>query len=211
MQGRNLYKVLQVSPTASAADIKKAWRKLAQQYHPDKNDGNTTNVERFNEAKAAYEVLSDERKRQHYHYYEFDIYFAADKQITPFSILQDCLQLERWLEHTPARHIEYDIVYLHIYRLLYPDGQPILEACKATSEATGIISSVVKSSRVLPYTYSVKLFAMMYPYAGEEQLKYMQQQLEQQKKQAVWEKYKVLFAVIITVVLCGLLYWLSHR
>ncbi len=63
---RDYYEILGVSKTASADEIKKAYRKLAMQYHPDKNPGDHQAEEKFKEAAAAYEVLSDADKRKRY-------------------------------------------------------------------------------------------------------------------------------------------------
>ena len=63
---RDYYEVLGVEKTASAEDIKKAYRKKAIQYHPDKNPGDKEAEEKFKEAAEAYEVLSDPQKRQRY-------------------------------------------------------------------------------------------------------------------------------------------------
>jgi molecular chaperone DnaJ len=63
---KDYYKVLGVAKNASAAEIKKAYRKLAQQHHPDANPGNTQAEDRFKEISAAYDVLGDEDKRKQY-------------------------------------------------------------------------------------------------------------------------------------------------
>ena len=63
---RDYYEVLGVSKTATADEIKKAYRKKAIQYHPDKNPGDKEAEEKFKEAAEAYEVLSDPQKRQRY-------------------------------------------------------------------------------------------------------------------------------------------------
>ena len=63
---RDYYEVLGVEKNASAEDIKKAYRKKAIQYHPDKNPGDKEAEEKFKEAAEAYEVLSDPQKRQRY-------------------------------------------------------------------------------------------------------------------------------------------------
>lgn len=60
------YEVLKVSKSASQAEIKKAYRKKALKYHPDKNPGDKTAEEKFKQAAEAYEVLSDENKRARY-------------------------------------------------------------------------------------------------------------------------------------------------
>ena len=66
---RDYYEVLGVARDASAEDIKKAYRKLALQFHPDKNPGNKEAEEKFKEISESYEVLSDPQKRQVYDQY----------------------------------------------------------------------------------------------------------------------------------------------
>lgn len=69
MAKRDYYEVLGVDKHADEASIKKAYRKLAMQYHPDKNPDNKEAEEKFKEASEAYEVLSDKEKRQLYDQY----------------------------------------------------------------------------------------------------------------------------------------------
>ena len=68
---RDYYEVLGVSKDTSADDIKKAYRKAAMKYHPDRNPGDKTAEEKFKEAGEAYEVLSDADKRARYDQYGF--------------------------------------------------------------------------------------------------------------------------------------------
>src|SRR5437870_13901063 len=66
---RDYYEVLGVQRTATVDDIKKAYRKLAVKYHPDKNPGDADAEEKFKEAAEAYGVLSDDEKRARYDRY----------------------------------------------------------------------------------------------------------------------------------------------
>ncbi|MFT4023189.1 MAG: DnaJ domain-containing protein [Flavihumibacter sp.] len=66
---RDYYEVLSVTKTANGEEIKKAYRKVAMQYHPDRNPGDKAAEDKFKEAAEAYEVLSDGDKRARYDRY----------------------------------------------------------------------------------------------------------------------------------------------
>uniref|UniRef100_A0A4W5MK25 DnaJ homolog subfamily B member 11 n=1 Tax=Hucho hucho TaxID=62062 RepID=A0A4W5MK25_9TELE len=72
LAGRDFYKILGVSKSASVRDIKKAYRKLALQLHPDRNPDDPTAADKFADLGSAYEVLSDEEKRKQYDAYGED-------------------------------------------------------------------------------------------------------------------------------------------
>lgn len=63
---RDFYKILNVGKTATTNEVKKAYRKLAKELHPDKNKDDPNASEKFSDLSAAYEVLSDEDKRKLY-------------------------------------------------------------------------------------------------------------------------------------------------
>lgn len=71
MAKRDYYEVLGVGKSASADEVKKAYRKLAMQYHPDKNPGDAAAETKFKEATEAYTVLSDAEKRKMYDQFGF--------------------------------------------------------------------------------------------------------------------------------------------
>src|SRR5882672_8692221 len=66
---RDYYEILGVQKSASADEIKKAYRKVAMQFHPDRNPGDKTAEEKFKEAAEAYEILSDADKKAQYDRY----------------------------------------------------------------------------------------------------------------------------------------------
>lgn len=69
MSKRDYYEILSVSKSATADEIKKAYRKVAMKYHPDRNPGDKEAENKFKEAAEAYEILSDENKRAKYDRY----------------------------------------------------------------------------------------------------------------------------------------------
>ena len=66
MTNRDYYEILGVDKKASEAEIKKAYRKMAMKYHPDRNKGDADAEKKFKEASEAYEVLKDPQKRSRY-------------------------------------------------------------------------------------------------------------------------------------------------
>ena len=66
MSKRDFYEILGVSKSSSQDEIKKAYRKVAMQFHPDRNPGDKAAEEKFKEAAEAYEILSDADKRAQY-------------------------------------------------------------------------------------------------------------------------------------------------
>jgi molecular chaperone DnaJ len=87
MAKQDYYQVLGVARTATPEEIKKAYRKLALQFHPDRNPGNKEAEEKFKEAAEAYEVLGDKTKRQRYDQYGHEGIRGTD--FRPFTDVND--------------------------------------------------------------------------------------------------------------------------
>jgi molecular chaperone DnaJ len=69
MSKRDYYEILEITKSANADEIKKAYRKMAIKFHPDKNPGDKVAEEKFKEAAEAYEILSTPEKKQRYDQY----------------------------------------------------------------------------------------------------------------------------------------------
>ncbi len=74
MSKKDYYEILNVGKTASGDEIKKAYRKLAMKYHPDRNPGDKEAEKKFKEATEAYEILKDDQKRAAYNQYGHDAF-----------------------------------------------------------------------------------------------------------------------------------------
>ncbi|MFO0580698.1 MAG: DnaJ C-terminal domain-containing protein [Anaeromyxobacter sp.] len=96
MPERDLYEILGVARTAGDAEIKKTYRRLARQYHPDMNPGNRQAEERFKEVTAAFEVLSDPKRRKLYDE------FGPDALRTGFDEKR-AEEVRRWRAHGGGR------------------------------------------------------------------------------------------------------------
>ena len=81
MADKDFYEILGVAKNAGEDEIKKSYRKLAMQHHPDRNKNNKLAEKKFKEASAAYEILKDSQKRAAYDQYGHDAFLIEFEQI----------------------------------------------------------------------------------------------------------------------------------
>ena len=91
MAKRDCYDVLGIPKGASKDDIKKAYRKLALKYHPDKTKGDKTSEEKFKEASEAYHILSDEKRKANYDQFGHAAFEGVE--VVDFKALEDLIVL----------------------------------------------------------------------------------------------------------------------
>jgi curved DNA-binding protein CbpA len=102
MKIKDYYSILELQPSATQPEIKKAYRRLAQQFHPDKNNNDPYKAAQFTEVKEAYEVLTNPAKKEYYlqqrwYNQSIDKKFSGNKPITPSTVLKQCLELNRYV------------------------------------------------------------------------------------------------------------------
>ena len=92
MAEKDFYEILGIGKSASQDEIKKAYRKLAIKYHPDKNPGDKEAEEKFKEISGAFEILKDEEKRQKYDQFGHEAFQGGggfSRGVDPFDLFKD--------------------------------------------------------------------------------------------------------------------------
>ncbi len=151
------YKILEVSPTASHADIKKSYRRLALQYHPDKNFGKELYEAKFKEIIEAYRVLSDVKKRDEYNRSR-NKYTQTEKkkpepQTTPQTILTQTIDFRRKIAVLDPDRMNKLALFQQIQHLLSRLNISILQRNNDPKLNKRIIEEIMFCARFLPFPH----------------------------------------------------------
>lgn len=213
-QVKDYYKILELPTTASLQDIKRSFRRLAHQYHPDKNEGSHMAAAQFREIQEAYQVLSDPGKREAYHYQRWYIRSAGKSftstPLTPALILRECQLLQQYVASMNTFHIRYDAVSLHIRELLTEHAIGMLQEQKEVAVNQAIIQSLLTSIQPLPRKFFMPVTDLLYQLAGNDATARanIEQAIRNKKQLHIWDKYKWVLMLVITALICWLIYHL---
>ena len=207
---KNYYQILNVSPSASEAEIKNAFRKLAFKYHPDKNSGDALAESIFKEINEAYFVLSDKYKRSAYNRNEYAHLKKGDPitAILPEDIYMQSTQLYKSVLNADAFRLNTDALHYQVLQLLQPIHISILQSHN---------DSIINNALVKQVLFSCRFFAEqdLEPILDrlEELTKdnregqlFIADFLKQQRRSNWWNKYKIVVAIMITLLLCIILF-----
>ena len=215
MQLKDYYSILELEPSATGEEIKKAYRRLAHIYHPDKKQDDLYTTAKFGEIKEAYEVLSNPLKKDYYLQQRWYAQSMGEKikqeLITPVSILKQLLKLDRYVSKLDIHRMYHQGLYDHIITILSDENITTLNSFNEPAINKEIILSTFKCSRPLPYRYILLLSERLTRLTNDTQIKARIEQFNHQHKQTDnWEKRKVWIILFIVLCLC-LIIFLSSR
>jgi curved DNA-binding protein CbpA len=216
MHLKDYYTILRLESSATLPEIKKAYRKLALQYHPDKNQQDLYSAAQFSEIKEAYEVLTNPSKKEYYlqqRWYNQSIGKRKTQDIiTPVTVLKQSLELEKHVSALDVFRMDKEGLQQYILEL-FPDST-IEELNKFNEPDTNreIIATILKAMRPLPQLYTVPIILQLEKLAGDDEsartavTTFIQKTTRKSRR----EKYSLLFIIAATLILC-LLIWLAGR
>jgi curved DNA-binding protein CbpA len=205
MSSKDYYAILGVQPNASVDKIKRAYRMLAMKYHPDKNPGDVIAEAAFREIAEAYEILSDAKKREDYHYKRLYTYHYTfnEKQFTPVTILQDAEQLEKHVSNSNPFGINKDAVLFQVKQILSAANLHILVEANEVSINASVVNKIIAACSVLYYTQANEVVILLQRIAiTEADQQKIEQFLLQKKRTDKWNTYKPFIALAIAVIIC---------
>ena len=180
---KDYYKILEISEKSSSEDIKKAYRKLALRYHPDRNNGNKEFEDIFKKINEAYEVLSNENQKILYDY-EYKKYYNLNsshssnakeekaatnsREVTPSYILELFEDIYRKIKYTRKENVLNESVFRRIQDLLSNDIILFLQRFGDLSTNKKIVQQGIKICDYLIYEYSEKVCVILSKLAGSD-------------------------------------------
>jgi hypothetical protein len=203
MAQKDYYQILNVHPTCTMLEIKKAYRKLALEFHPDTNYNNPFFEEKFREIKIAYEILSNAESRKKYHN---NVYFENYiKEVTNINdILLKVTQLKNYVSNSNADKIDQILLLNYLLDLLSYSNIVIIQNSKNESINNKIFEAIILSTKILPYSLFISVSVILEKIFSAK-ISTIELILKQKKRNEWWNKYTILFAVITALLFCLLI------
>ncbi|WP_255416673.1 J domain-containing protein [Taibaiella sp. KBW10] len=208
--------MLEVAPDADAGTIKKSFRRLAHQYHPDKNPDNTFAHTHFTALKAAYEVLSDAHKRKDY---DKELWLLQKNSLHYTRAVTPALMLDRLQQVWAAILVkkEYHVIENHLTdylcSMMSDHHIAIFQQQASDSAYEQFTEQVLALCRTLPQHQSAMVLASLKKLNtyNEGMLKSIERYEDSRKHRDIYHKYTGWFILGIALLLCFLMYWYSRQ
>ena len=213
---KDYYQVLGVPPSATATEIKKAYRALAFKYHPDKNPENSLSEAHFKEIQEAYATLSDSRKRSAYDDDRWLSGIGGNKQqqqaITPEWLLKICKELNNSLAAMDTHRMSQRALQAYILLILSDSHLAVLQQEQQKETNNSIITELIKASEKLHIEFldEIERRLVMLADNNETYLQAIDEHIEARKRDARRDKLFPYVVAAITLALCVFMYLYSR-
>jgi hypothetical protein len=217
MHLKDYYNFLDIETSATQAEIKKAYRKLAHQYHPDKNQDDPYALARFTEIKEAYEVLTNPAKKEYYlqqRWYDQSMGKRKTQDIiTPVTVLKQLLELDKFVYRLDVHRMDKQGLADYIGQILSSDTIARLLSFHEPPINQQIIMVTLKTMEPLPVKQATPVVAGLFKLAGEEDTvsnRSITDFLARKTQKERNEKYQPFILIFIVMIICFFI-WLMGR
>lgn len=216
MRIKDYYKILGVSTSATAPEIKKAYRALAVKYHPDKNPNNSLAEAHFKEIQEAYSVLSHNRRRE---LYDEERWLSGmgrrsnyTEAVTPAWIKNVCIELNTSLNTMDRHRVSYGALKAYILLILSDSHIGVLQQNNHLETNAAIIGEILKASHALPARYLEEIEQRLLILAGDDEAmkEAIDDHIEERMRKARKERVLPYFVILLTFALCIFMYIFSR-
>jgi hypothetical protein len=205
---KDYYTILELPPSASPDEIKKAYRRLALIYHPDKNGNDPYAVTQFTEIKEAYETLTHPAKRDVYlqqRWYAQSLGQRRKQEIlTPVTVLKQLLELDRYTSRLDIHRMDKEGLYQYLILLFSDSTILMLNSFHEESVNKEIIHTALNTGHYLTFNNAKDLAERLKKIAeGNTDLSTnIEEFIHRTSRNEFWEKRRVWIIVAIVIFLC---------
>jgi curved DNA-binding protein CbpA len=215
MQLKDYYSILELPASATTDEIKKAYRRLAHQFHPDKKGNDPYAAAQFAEVKEAYEVLSNPLKKDYYLQQRWYAQSRGQKTtqvvITPVNILKQMLELDKYVNTLDVHRMDKAGLFEYINNLLSPETIEKINSFHEPEINKNIIRAALNSSRHLSYHHIQSLSPRFFSLQPDASVKEsILQHIRRSQQAEKWNNYKPWGLLLLTLLLCLLIFFFSR-
>lgn len=207
MPVKDYYTLLKIEPNADLPTIKKAYRKLAMQYHPDKTGNDHYTESYYREIQEAYVVLSDTSKREEYHYQrwlEKSMGHSLDTALSPAQIIHLFLKTEQYLHGTDSFKMDKYHLLEHLKELYSLGRQEIIISSNDEQLEKESLRLAIQSSKLLPsgaqFNFQKHLQMLLSRHANIHE-EWNDKVYAINKKERL-DSFKIPIVILITILIC---------
>ena len=212
---KDYYTILEVSRSATPLVIKKAYRRLALKYHPDRNGGSSLYEQKFKDVNEAYRVLSNETKRNDYNYAKWGRHHTDQKKAyTPMSVpllLAIASKLKHKVANSDPHRLNDKLLSREVSELLSRSNVMMLIEKGQDKERFEIITNVIFVCHYVPYLQAQSFISSLVHLAhtNNDILLLIKKFDNELKYRSLWNRYKILIVMFMVAVLCLFIYFID--
>lgn len=216
MHLKDYYGILEIESSATQQEIKKAFRQLAHQFHPDKNLNDPYATSRFAEVKEAYEVLTNPAKKEYYlqqRWYNQSLGKRKTQgSFAPVTILKQALELDKYVSKLDIHRMHKQGLADYICEMLSDSVVAQLLIFNESEINDHLIITTLKAMGPLKYTQAEIVSRLLFKLAGdhEENKKMISELLNLKKEKEKVDKYRPLIILLIVIIICFLIWWMGR-
>ena len=209
---KDYYDILEVEPSATLPEIKRSFRKLAHQFHPDKNPADAYAAARFYEIKEAHEVLTNPSKKTYYLQQRWYNHSTGNRKkqgpLTPENTLKQFLELERYVSTLDKFRMDKQGLGNYLLELMSNETIATLQQFKEPEITIHIIRSILRVTDHITNNTRKHIVEQLNNLASENEVaeQLIQAYTIKANKKQQSEKYSLLFITLLTIIICMLIY-----
>jgi molecular chaperone DnaJ len=210
---KDYYSILGVLPGAGNDQIKRAYRKLAMEHHPDRNKEDPYAVARFHEIKEAYDTLTDPVRKDHYlqqRWYAQSLgkKFAEHKPVTPETLLSDVIQLNKYVHSLNAFRVDKEGLTAYILNVINENTLSFLSNYNVPDTKREIARLIIDSLGPLENTQIIAITEKLKRLTGNDKIitELIIKKVTEKRSAESFRKYEVVILLLITAIVCFLIW-----